>query len=138
MARTFRLRIITPERVFLDGEAEMIVLKATDGEIGVAAGHSPVIISMEEGEIRIKQEGHWRRAAASEGTATVTPDQVFLMLQTAEWPQEIDARRARQAQEHAREILRQRGSMQEYVLAKSMLARAMVRLRVARGTPKNG
>lgn len=137
MANTFHLQIITPERVFIDGQAEMLSMKAPDGEIGIAAGHSPVIVSLEEGEIRIKMDGKWREAAASEGTATVTPDQVLVMLQTVEWPEEIDERRAREARERAEEILRQKGSMQEYVMAKSMLSRAMVRLRVSRNAPRN-
>lgn len=133
MAATFHLQIITPERVFIDGPAEMVVLTATDGEIGIAAGHTPLVISMDEGEIRIQRDGKWRTAAASDGTATVTPEHVLVMLQTVEWPEEIDERRARESQERAEEILRQKGSMQEYVMAKSMLSRAMVRLRVAGG-----
>lgn len=138
MANTFHLQIITPERVFIDGAAEMLTVQATDGQIGIAAGHSPVIISTEEGEMRIKMDGgEWREAAASDGTVTVTPDQVLVMLQTIEWPEEIDQRRAEEARARAEEILRQQGSMQEYVMAKSMLSRAMVRLRVSRNSPRN-
>lgn len=137
MAATFQLQIITPERVFVDGEAEMLVVRAPDGEVGVAAGHAPVIISTEEGEVRIKMNGQWREAAASDGTVTVTPQHVLMMLQTIEWPEEIDERRARESEERAREILRQKCSMQEYVSAKSMLSRAMVRLRVSRNASKN-
>lgn len=137
MENTFHLQIVTPERVFMDEVAEMITLKAPDGEIGIAAGHSPVIVSMEEGEVRIKRDGQWRTAAASDGTATITPDQVFIMLQTIEWPEEIDERRARESEARAREIMRQKCSMQEYVMAKSMLSRAMVRLRVAHGNTHN-
>lgn len=137
MANTFKLQIITPERVFIDGEAEMLSVKASDGEVGIAAGHSPVVISVEEGELRMLMDGRWRVAAASDGTVTVTPDEVLVMLQTVEWPEEIDARRARESEERAREILRQKGSMQEYVMAKSMLSRALVRLRVASGGSKN-
>lgn len=137
MANTFHLQIITPERVFIDDQAEMVVVTAPDGEYGIAAGHSPVIVSTEEGEIRINRNGEWRVAAASDGTATVTPDYVLVMLQTVEWPEEIDERRARESEERAREIMRQKCSMQEYVMAKSMLSRALVRLRVAGNTPKN-
>lgn len=137
MAATFHLQIITPERVFMDEAAEMVVLKAHDGEIGIAAGHSPVIVSMEEGELRIKRDDQWRVAAASDGTATVTGSHVSIMLQTVEWPEEIDERRARESQERAQEILRQKGSMQEYVMAKSMLSRAMVRLRVSKTASRN-
>lgn len=137
MAASFSLQIITPERVFLTGEAEMVIITAADGLIGIAAGHTPMIISAVAGELRVQQGGQWRVAAASDGTITVTPDQVLVMLQTVEWPEEIDERRARQSEERAREIMRQKGSMREYIQAKSMLSRAMVRLRVSRQAPKN-
>ena len=57
-------------------------------------------------------------------------DQVLVMLQTCEWPEEIDIKRAERDQHEAQEILRQKKSMQEYAMARSMLARAMVRLQV--------
>lgn len=131
MAATFRLQIITPERSFFDAQAEMVVFLAPDGEIGVLAGHSPMVISMREGGIRILQDGKWREAAASDGFATITQDEVLLLMQTVEWPEEIDLARAERDREHAEEKLRQQRSMQEYYIARSMLARAMVRLRVS-------
>ena len=137
MDDTFRLQIITPERSFLDADATMLVVLAEDGEIGIAAGHTAMLISTVAGEIRIQQGGLWRVAAASDGIVTVTPGQVVFLLQTCEWPEEIDENRARRDEEHALEVLRQKGSMQEYVLAKSMLSRAMVRLRVVRGASNN-
>ncbi|HIQ62942.1 MAG TPA: ATP synthase F1 subunit epsilon [Candidatus Avichristensenella intestinipullorum] len=137
MSKTFRLQIITPERVFLEDDAEMLVVRAPDGEIGVEAGHAPMGIATEECAIRIKRNGEWREAAASDGFVTVTPDQVLMMVQTCEWPEEIDANLAQRNEERAREIMRQRRSMQEYIMAKSMMARAMVRLRVSTRTHKN-
>jgi F-type H+-transporting ATPase subunit epsilon len=54
------------------------------------------------------------------------------MLQTAEWPEEIDINRAKRAEYEARELLRQKQSMEEYHSARSMLSKAMVRLRVSK------
>lgn len=137
MANTFRLQILTPERMFLEGDAEALTLRAPDGEIGILAGHAPTVITTEEGEIRIKMDGKWREAAASDGFVTVTPDHVLCMMQTCEWPEEIDENRARRSEERAREALRQQSSMREYIIAKSMLSRAMVRLRVLRNASRN-
>ena len=130
MAQTFHLQIITPERSFFDGQAEMVVLITPDGEFGVMAGHSPMVVSMREGAIRILREGAWREAACSDGFATITQDQVLLMTQTVEWPEEIDRARAERDRELAEERLRQQKSMHEYHIARSMLSRAMARLRV--------
>ena len=131
MERTFRLQIITPERSFFDDQVEMAVFIAPDGEIGVMPGHMPMVASMREGPIRIQQGGAWRVAAASDGFATITQDQVWLMMQTVEWPEEIDRVRAERDRALAEEKLRQQKSMHEYYIARSMLARAMVRLRVS-------
>ena len=130
MAQTFRLQIITPERCFLDDQAEMVVIPAPDGEFGVMAGHAPMVVSMREGSIRILREGAWREAACSDGFATITQDQVLLMMQTVEWPEEIDRARAERDRMLAEEKLRQQNSMREYHIARSMLSRAMARLRV--------
>ncbi len=127
----FHLRIITPEHLFFEAQdVESLVLPAPDGELCVMAGHEPMVISTIEGELRFTRNGQTRWAAASAGFVTVTRDVVLVMLQTCEWPEEIDIRRAERDREAAEELLRQKRSMQEYVMAKSMLARAMVRLQV--------
>ncbi len=131
MAATFRLSVITPEHSFFEGDVEMLVLNTPDGEVAIQAGHAPMVISTVEGELRLNQNGKWRWAAASSGFATVIQDQVLLMLQTAEWPEEIDIKRAQRAEYEARERMRQKRSMEEYHMARSMLARAMARLRVS-------
>ncbi len=131
MANTFLLSILTPEHSFFEGDVEMLVMQSLDGEVGILPNHAPMVISTLESEVRILENGKWRWFAASAGFATVTQDQVLLMLQTAEWPEEIDIKRAERAEYAARERLRQQKSMDEYHMARSMLARAMVRLRVS-------
>ena len=129
---TFHLSVVTPERAFFDDEVEMVVLQAQDGELGVQPGHSPALVALKEGVTRILQDGAWRWFAASSGYASVLPDGVYAVLQTAEWPEEIDVNRAEREKEEAEEILRQKHSMQEYAMTRSMLARAMVRLRITK------
>lgn len=131
MPNTFRIRVITPEHTFFDDEAQMLIVEAADGSYGIMAGHEPVVLSMVEGLLRFQlKDGSWKEAAASSGFATVLPDEVTVMLQTAEWPEDIDKNRALEDARIANERLRQQKSMQEYHLARTMLARAMVRLRV--------
>jgi F-type H+-transporting ATPase subunit epsilon len=131
MALTFHLSVITPEHSFFEGDVEMLVLYAPDGEVAIQAGHAPMVISTVEGELRLIVNGQSRWAAASSGFATVTQDQVFLMLQTAEWPEEIDVKRAQRSEFEAKERLRQKRSMEEFHMARSMLSRAMTRLQVS-------
>ena len=127
---TFHLSIITPEHTFFEGDVDTLVFTTTDGEWCIMAGHQPMVINVIEGELRINQGDRVRWAASSAGFVTVMQDEVLVMLQTCEWPEEIDIRRAERDRHAAEEVLRQKKSMQEYALASSMLARAMVRLKV--------
>ena len=129
---TFHFSVVTPERAFFDDQVEMVVLQAQDGEIGVQPGHSSALVALREGITRVLQDGEWRWFAASSGYASILPDGVYAVLQTAEWPDEIDVNRAIREKEEAEEIMRQKQSMQEYAMTRSMLARAMVRLRVTK------
>ena len=134
---SFLLSIITPEHEFYREEVQMLVLLSTDGEIGILAGHEPSVITITECELRFLKDDEWHTAAASAGFATVSQQEVQVLLQTAEWPWEIDIKRAERDEQEAQEILRQRRSMQEYTMARAMLARAMVRLRVTRQPSQN-
>ena len=127
---TFHLSIITPEHTFFEDDVDALVFTTTDGEWCIMAGHQPMVINVIEGELRINQGDRVRWAASSAGFVTIMQDEVLVMLQTCEWPEEIDIKRAERDRHAAEEVLRQKKSMQEYVLASSMLARAMVRLQV--------
>jgi len=127
---TFQLTIMTPEHSFVDGQAESAVLPASDGELCVLAGHAPMVVTIVEGIGRVTVNGEMRRFAASAGFATITPDVVLVMLQTAEWEDEIDIKRAERDKRRAEEALRQELSEREYNMAHASLARAMARLRI--------
>ncbi len=129
--KLFHLQIITPEKTFFDEDVQMVVVKATDGEVGILADHEPTVISLVEDAIRIQYpDGHWRNAATSKGFVTINREEVLVLFQTIEWPEDIDMVHAQRNKELAEERLRQHQSMNEYYLSRAMLARAMVRLRV--------
>jgi len=133
MAKTFKLNIFTPEREFFSGDAEAVSLYLTDGSITVLADHMPMIAPVAICDLKIKQDGKWREAFASEGFIEVRRSGVMMFLQTCEWPEEIDIRRAEEAKSRAEELLRQKRSLSEYHQLKIELARAMERLRVSKG-----
>ena len=126
--KTFNLKIFTPEREFFDGEVEGVSADAPDGSIMVLADHAPFIMPVVIGHIGIKQNGEWERSVSSEGFMEVRHDGVVIFVQACEHPDEIDARRAEEAQRRAEEQLRQKQSMSEYKTSKVALARAMARL----------
>lgn len=130
MAGTFLLEIITPERTFFQGQVEEVVLTSLDGVRGILPGHVPMVAGLGIGEVRVLQDGKWREAACSEGFVRIGPDHTLIMAQTMEWPEEIDMIRAEEKIRLAREALRQKASMREYVHNKTTLAKALMRLQV--------
>lgn len=132
MADTFYLEIVTPERKFFSGDLEMLVLKTPEGEIGILKDHMPMVVAVAIGPVRIKKDGDWLEAVLSEGFMEVMQDKVVLLVDTAEWPNEIDINRAKAAEERARERLESQLSRVEYMQSQAALQRALSRLKVSK------
>ena len=107
-SKLFKLEVLTPERLFLRHEVQALTFAAPDGQITVLAGHAPMVAAVDVGEMRVKMHDEWRVIATTEGFVEVRPDEVLMFVQAAEWPDEIDIARAKEAKERAEERLRQR------------------------------
>jgi len=89
-----RLTIVTRERKIVETDAEEVILPATDGEIGVLPGHTPLLTTLRIGQMRYRSGGQVYRMILSWGFAEILPDRVIVMAETARLPQEIDANAA--------------------------------------------
>lgn len=127
---TFSLKIIACDRVFYDGECEIVIFPGYDGEMAVLANHEQMTTAIEIGEIRFRVPGEteYRVAIVSSGLLKVKRNKVDVLVYSAETPEEIDAFRAQAAAERAREQLQQKQSIMEYHVSRASLARAMARL----------
>jgi len=132
MPKLFNLKILTPEREFFDGDVEAVTASAPDGKVTVLAEHTPFIMPVDIGNIKIKRDGVWEESVNSEGFMEVHHEGVLIFVQTCEHPDEVDERRDDEARRRAEENLRQKQSMSEYRQSKLALARAMARLRVTK------
>ena len=130
MAKEFNLKITTCDRSFYDGPCESIVLPAIDGEHGVLADHEPMVTAIVSGECRFTANGKQNIIAVGQGFAEIKPEQVEVIVDTAEYPEEIDARRAEEAKIRAEEAMRQKQSILEYNHSQAAWSRAMTRLKV--------
>lgn len=93
MATTFSLQVITANRIFYDGRANMIILPGTDGEIGIMPHHENMVVAVTSGVMRIqKPDEEWIEAAVSSGFASVANNRIKLIVYSAERPEEIDIR----------------------------------------------
>lgn len=126
----FTLRIITPDRIFYDGEASMVEFNTTEGEIGVLKGHIPMTVIISPGILTIKEAEGEKQAALHAGFAEILQDKVVIMAEIVEWPEEIDLERAEDAKERAEERLRSRTPETDILRAETALQRALARIHV--------
>ncbi|MCR5120422.1 MAG: ATP synthase F1 subunit epsilon [Lachnospiraceae bacterium] len=128
MAETFRLKVITPERVFYDGDVEMVEFNTTEGEIGIYKKHVPTTVIIQPGVLVITEADGVRKAALHAGFAEVLSDKVTILAELIEWPEEIDMERAESAGERARERIAARGDDVDLDRAETALKRSIARI----------
>ena len=104
---TFFFEVLTPEHSFFSGEIEALTFMAKDGEWTILKNHAPMIVVLQPGVVKIKQDGQWREAISSEGYMEVTSHGVVLFARTCERPEDVDRNRAERARLEAQEALRQ-------------------------------
>lgn len=96
------VELVAPDRKIWSGEAEMVIARTTEGDIGILPGHEPVLGVLVEHPVRIKHgEGEELVAAVHGGFLSVTRDSVSILAEVVELAGEIDSGRARQALEGA-------------------------------------
>ena len=133
--KSFHLRILACNRVFFDGESTMLIFPSFDGEMAIMADHEQMSSAIEVGEIRFQTEdGTWQKAIVSDGLLKVEKSCVTMLVYAAEKPEEIDAFRAEEELEKAREQLSQKQSIVEYQISRANMAHAMARLRGAKSS----
>ena len=130
--KTLQVQIVTPYEMFFDGPVEMVVVTSKDGELGVMPGHTPVIAALTPGEVRLKIHNEWRILAATNGYAEIGPELTIIVVNAAEWPDQIDVRRAEKSLARAEKRLKDPTvSAYEKTHAKHAAGRAKARLKIA-------
>lgn len=132
MAKTFRLMVLTPEREFFNGDAVYVGVNTISGSMGVLAEHIPMVSALDVGTLVIRADGENERTAFhSEGFIEVRADGVYVLCQACEWPEEIDEKRALEAERRAEERLaRSAEDTRAFKRNRVALMRALTRRRV--------
>lgn len=128
MAEKFKLTIVTPDREFFNEEAEMVEFNTTEGEIGVYAGHAPLTVIVKPGILTITQGETVRNAALHAGFVQILPEEITILAEIIEWPEEIDKQRAEEAKQRAEGRLAERSANIDLDRAQAALMRAVARI----------
>ena len=130
--KNFKIKIICPDRVFYEGEAEMVEFTASEGDIGIYKNHIPLTTAIKPGILTITDDQGGRKAAVHAGFAEVLGDSVTILAEVAEWPDEIDVNRAEEARIRAERRLAEKASNTNMKRAELALARSVARIEAAK------
>ena len=128
MADGMKLKVVTPTGDFYDGEVSMVELTTTEGEIGIYPNHIPLTAVVAPGVLKIHEDGGEKEAALLSGFITILPEQVTVMAEVVEWPDEIDEKRAQKARERAERRLQHADDRINIARAELALKKSIIRL----------
>lgn len=131
---TIALDIVTPNgTVFQESNCEIVVVNTVQGEMGIMAGHVPVVAALKIGMLRAKIDGQTEMFAVTDGFVEVRATKVTAFVQAAEFAKDIDTDRAMEARERAEALLKKlQDERVDDFQARTALTRATNRLNVAK------
>lgn len=128
----FRLKIVTPDGLIYDGQAEELLVRTTGGDVAILARHMNYVAPLGMGRAVVVSGGTRRTAACIGGMLSVCDGEVTLVPTTFEWADKIDLERAEAAYNRADKVLHdENASQMNLKLAEAKLHRALVRKSVA-------
>ena len=129
--RAFKLKVISPDRIFYEGEAIMLELNTLDGLVGIYKNHMPMTYIIEPGVMRITEsEESVKEAALHSGFMQILQEEITVLAEVVEWPEEIDENRAKEAQLRAERRLALKDPNVNLQRAEMALHRALTRQEV--------
>lgn len=124
----FHVELVTPEKTAVSGDAVFVLARSLDGDIGVLAGHAPMLVGLDIGRLEIHMEdGNVVNAAVHGGFMEVSPERVSVLADVTELQGEIDLAQAERARDEALEALGRDESDEN----RARLRRAETRVEVA-------
>ena len=131
MSTTMTLDILTPERSVCCVEAEIVIARALDGELGILPNHAPLVVALDIAPLRYRKDGVEHFVAVASGFMEVKDNRVSILAPTAETEAEIDFVRAESAKERAERRIAEHAPETDVRRAELALQRALMRLKIA-------
>lgn len=131
MSKEIQLRIVTPERVVYDDQVRMVIARGIDGELGILFEHTPLVTPLKVSVLRVRKgDTFYPIAISGGGFVEIKPDQVTVLTDSAELPEEVDVDRAYEAKKRAEERLsrREEDPSVDVLRANSAMLRALTRI----------
>lgn len=124
-----RVRLVTPDRILVDQDADAVEIPAKTGYLEVLYGHAPLLAEIGAGEVRLHGGSGDQRYSVARGFVEVLPDRVTILAETAERPEEIDVAAVQEQLQRGEQLWNQAGDVAEkYAEANEIMAEATARL----------
>ena len=129
---TFKLKIVTPERIFFDEDVEMVEFNTIEGQLGIYKRHVPTTVIIKPGVLTITLPEEKKKASLISGFAEILEDKVTILAEIIEWPEEIDKTRAEYALDRAKKRIAGELDKDKTDMARAeiALARAITRISI--------
>ncbi len=128
---TFRLEIVTAERLVYSDDIDALVAWGVEGQLGILPHHAPLMTMLHPGDLMIRKDKEEEYLAISGGFLEVRPDKVIILADACERIDEIDIARAEEAKKRAQETMKAAPLSVEGARAEAALRRSLARLKVA-------
>ena len=130
------LEIVTPESSVVSEQVDEVQVPGAEGSFGVLPGHTPLLATLQVGELWYRKGQKTSYVAVSFGFAEVLPDRVTILAQIAESAEDIDVTRSETAEKRVRERLARPSADMDFERARLAMLKSLVRLQVASRTRK--
>jgi F-type H+-transporting ATPase subunit epsilon len=127
---TFKLEIVTAERMVFSDEVSALVAWGVEGQLGILPHHAPLMTMLQPGDLLMRKDKEEEYLAITGGFLEVRPDRVIILADACERADEIDIARAEEAKRRAQETLKSMPLERDAAVAEAALRRSLARLKV--------
>ncbi|HOA24391.1 MAG TPA: F0F1 ATP synthase subunit epsilon [Aggregatilineales bacterium] len=133
-------QIITQERTVFEDDVDIVTAPSVEGQLGILPNHSPLITTLDYGELRVRKAGVEESFAIGGGILQVAGNKVIVLAESAERADEIDLARAEEARRRAERLMAEGppADPAKYAQLEAALRRADIRLKVGRRSAHRG
>ncbi len=126
-----KIRVIAPDKIVWDANAEEIILPSSTGQLGILNGHIPLLTALDIGVMRVREQKDWKPIILLGGFAEVKDNIITILVNGAEEVSEIDVEKAKNDLEIATNAVEGANSSKEKIEATQMLRKAKAKLQAA-------